>query len=343
MTTSSIFQLSTNGGFFAVVDGMNSANAVTDFRQTANCFSAYEVNPAKGCGFGCEYCSMYAQMERKAHLPVFIFKDYPEHLRTFIKSQPDSKQLVFNVSPQTDFFSQELIESGMTKAILNVFMETGAKFYSLTKAGLPPKEIQEQLISLKDQGQIIISSGLPDEKAEVILEPKAPPSRERMAFAKFCNANAIPVTGIIAPYLPLGGREEEYRKIILNRFKEAGISHCSIQVLKVSKPCLERVTALIPGEKSSLDNLYFRSDIQEGGTIVWALPSGQTQERSYAQKDRMAEILLGFKNEAREMGMTVSTCVDVEKQIGVKYNREANRRGFTCVGFMPRRNASCEH
>jgi len=319
---------------YQLKSGLDNAEVITDFRQTANCFKAYEVNPAVGCGFRCHYCSMYGQKDTEEHIPVHIYKDYPAYLADFIGSQPDPEKLIFNVSPKTDFFSSELIESGVTAEILRVFRDTKAGFYSLTKGHLPPREIQELLIETRDHNQIIISSGLPDVQMEKLLEPGAATSPERLKFARFCKENGIAVTGIVAPYLPIGDRDEEYRRAVLERFKQVGITHCSIQVLKVSEACLERMSKLMPEHGDRLKTLYLQPNSKEGSTIDWKLPGGSVVTRSYANDAYMRETLMNFKELSRELGMTVSSCKDVCRLIGDEhFNRDALRAGFTCVGY----------
>lgn len=332
----------TTGVPYQIKHGLEDAEVVTNLSQTANCFNAYEVNPAIGCGFGCRYCSMYGQDEKETHFPVIIYKDYPEHLAKFINAQPDPTKLILNVSPKTDFFSTELIESGITARILEVFLDTGARFFSLTKGNLPPRNIQDLLIKTRGQNQIIISSGLPNVEIEKLLEPGAAPSPERMKFARFCRESGITTTGIIAPYLPLGKDEDAYRRSVLNRFKDAGISHCSLDVLKGSMPCIARIGDILPEYRENISKLYLLPSQREESAIDWRLIGGDVVTRYNANTNYVRETLLSFKQLAKEMNMTVSACVDTCKLIEIlDYNREAKASGFNCVGYTNKTPSSC--
>ncbi|MDK2828783.1 MAG: hypothetical protein PWP67_1594 [Clostridium butyricum] len=319
-----------NGIEYQFVHGLEQAEEITDFRQTSSCFNAHEVNPAIGCDFLCRYCSMYSQYDKEEHVPVKIYSDYPNYLRDYIKKHKNKENLIFNFSPKTDAFSLSMIESGMTENILKIFDEEGVKYYILTKSGLPPKEIQNLLIKSRDKNQIIISSGLPNEEIEAVLEPGAPPSSKRLEFAKFCSQSGIMVTGIVAPYLPIDD-DNDYAYKVFNRFLNSGIRHASVQVLKLSVECLNRMCKLLPKYEQRLNQLF---DINNAKSIEWKLPGGKTVIRYYVDSSYLEKELKKLKLIAKNMNITVSTCKEVCININdVNYNAEAQQKGYNCVGF----------
>ncbi|KXG77457.1 radical SAM family protein [Thermotalea metallivorans] len=321
---------SSKGIDYQFVYGLEGAEEITDFRQTSSCFNAHELNPAIGCDFLCRYCSMYSQYETEEHIPVKIYKDYPSYLKEYITNHKNKESLIFNFSPKTDAFSPCLIESGMTESILKILNEESVRYYILTKAGLPPKEIQDLLIKSKEKNQIIISSGLPDEEVEAVLEPGAPPSTKRLEFAEFCSKNGIRVTGIVAPYLPID-EDNTYAQKVFNRYLDSGIKHASVQVLKLSVDCLNRMCELLPKHEQRLKQLF---DINNIKPIEWRLPGGKTVTRFYADSSYLEKEFKKLKLIARDMGMTVSTCKDVCININdTNYNFEAHQSGYNCVGF----------
>jgi DNA repair photolyase len=317
---------------YVIVKGNKGREDITSFRQTANCFSAYEVNPALGCDFSCTYCSMYAQESQLSHKPLRIFAGYPSYLQDFIKEN-NGKRLIFNFTPKSDAFGPSLIDSGLTEKILDVFAANACSFYIITKAGMPPEHIRKRLVEAKDLGQVIISAGLPDEKYRQVLEPDAPNMQERMDFARFCIENGIECSGIAAPFLPLGS--EDYRRELIDRYSGAGISHVSVQLLKLSACCLERLCAQVPEMAEMLSLMYSNNGNQ---AVAWRLPGGKDVERKYAPTGIIKEELYSLRGFAAGKGITLSICKDVANIIeDPSFNEEAMKKGITCVGFKIRR------
>lgn len=314
---------------YSLLKGAAGREDITDFRQTSSCFNAHEVNPAIGCDFKCRYCSMYAQFQEDTHTPVTIYEDYPEYLREYIRKCENKERLIFNFSPKTDAFSYSMIESGMTEEILRVFNEEKVRYYILTKGETPPENILKLLEKSKDRNQVIFSSGLLNEDLENLLEPGAPNSSKRMEFAKVCHSLGVTATGIAAPYLPIN--VDNYAEKVLCRFKDAGIKHVSVQVLKLSVECLDKLCLLMPQYESDFRKLFSKEDVTP---VQWKLPGGKVVTRYFASSTYLQEELLKVKNIATKMDMTVSTCKEICNNIkSPAYNSEAIAKGYNCVGF----------
>lgn len=315
------------------VIGDQGKEPITSLRQTANCFKAYEVNPAIGCDFGCTYCSMYGQESKLQHFPVKVFVDYPEYLEQFINENKDTNRLIFNFTPKSDAFCNALIESGVTQRIFDVFIKARTEFYILTKSGIPRKDIQEKLIQAKDLVQIIISAGLPNEEYRATLEPNTHAIEERMAFGKFCVENGIPTAGIAAPFLPFS--IEGYNQSVVDRYANIGVNHISVHLLKLSEMCLERLCKQLGDYGDILKKIYCNKTSE---SIEWTLPGGKKVKRYYASKESIKEELKKFKEMAKTKNITLSTCVEVEKLIeDMHFNDDARKKGITCVGFRNKR------
>lgn len=315
---------------YQIIHGLENAEEITDFRQTSSCFNAHEINPAIGCDFGCLYCSMYAQTETMNHVPVKVYQDYPEYLSNYIKKHPHPENLIFNYTPKSDVLSYALVNSGISEEIFKVLRDTQVKFYILTKGSIPPPSIQKLLVETRHKNQIIISSGLPNEDYEKVLEPGAPASSERFEFAKFCIENGIVTTGIVAPFLPLDS-EMEYAETVFLRFKNSGIQHLSLQILKLSNECLARMCEVLPNCAEKLRHLY-NSNCK---SVEWKLPGGKRIFRYYSNADYLKQTLEAMKNLAAKMKLTVSTCKEVANIIEKpNFNDEGLAKGYNCVGFV---------
>ena len=313
---------------YRIMTGAAGREDISSFRQTPYCFPAYELNPAVGCDYGCIYCSMYAQEGRMQHRPVKIYSDYPEYLESVIREMGDDGK-VFNFTPKSDALSPSMVDSGITSEILDVLARNKRHFYILTKSGIPDDGIMERLSAMRDLCQIVISSGLPDERYRSVLEPDAPSISDRMEFAALCRKQGISVSGIIAPYMPrLNG---SYSKDIIERFCESGVKHTSIQLLKLSEECLENLCRAMPDYEDILRDIY---DKKECNSVEWSLPQGKTVKRYFARADVIKDELSKLKQTAASNGMTVSTCRQVmELMDDMGYNSEAARKGIFCVGI----------
>ncbi|PIN86372.1 hypothetical protein COV19_05250 [Candidatus Woesearchaeota archaeon CG10_big_fil_rev_8_21_14_0_10_44_13] len=317
------------------VKGEQGMEIITNFRQTSSCFKVYEIDPAIGCDFGCVYCSMYAQEKDMEHRPVKVFVNYPDYLARFISENKD-KDLTFNFTPKSDALSPSLIETGVTQKILDVLTDNKNRFYMLTKSGIPRDDVAERLIKARELCQIIISSGLPNERYRALLEPNAPSISDRMELGKFCKENGIPISGIVAPYLPIASDldADRYKEEVIERYAEAGIDHLSVHLLKLSLDCRDRMSRAIGGDNQGQHDLSRLYDPEKCKSIEWTLPGGKKILRYYPLEEVVKKDLTAMKRLAKEKGMTVSTCVEVMRLIGdMEFNDDAGNKGLTCVGF----------
>lgn len=118
---------------------------------------------------------------------------------------------------------------------------------------------------------------------------------------------------------------------MFNRFLNSGIRHASVQVLKLSVECLNRMCKLLPKYEQRLNQLF---DINNAKSIEWKLPGGKTVIRYYADSSYLEKELKKLKLIAKNMNITVSTCKEVCININdVNYNAEAQQKGYNCVGF----------
>jgi DNA repair photolyase len=273
---------------------------------------------------------MYAQEETMKHLPIIVYNEYPAQLEKFIQEKKKGgMQPIFNFTPISDAFSPSLIDSGVTPQILEVLASTKTNFYVITKAGLPPEDVRNQLVKSRDYAQIIISAGLPDEDHRKLLEPFAGTLEERMEFAKFCISENIPVSGSAAPYLPLLGKEAKEQ--VMKRYADAGIEDVSVHLIKLSEAGINRVSKAL-GKESFLEEAFTK---EESEKIRWTTPDGNIVDRYYVKKDLLAQEISGMGEAARHNGMTISVCKDVEAKVPGA-NDDAKRKGINCMAFRPR-------
>ena len=87
----------------------------------------------------------------------------------------------------------------MIKRLLELFKRTGVRYFLITKAGEVPDDILQLLVDTAANSDVIVSHGMPSLELEQRIEFRAPPSAQRMAFAKKLKDAGVHVSGICAP------------------------------------------------------------------------------------------------------------------------------------------------
>lgn len=83
--------------------------------------SMFEINPAIGCQFQCQYCNAYTQEKENCFSGVKVYRNYPQYLDNYIRENiQDSKGRFFYFSPKIEAFQPCLVESGISYEILSV-------------------------------------------------------------------------------------------------------------------------------------------------------------------------------------------------------------------------------
>ena len=326
-----------NGAKYLRIAGLEKIEPILRMRHTAHCFKAYEVNPVIGCDHRCIYCSINASTEDDRFLNAIVFDDFPLHLEEFITLQENPSNLTFFFTPQADAFSPIMLESGLTERILSVFEQHQSRFFIFTKGGhggtLPP-DVWSLLKQASARCQIVMSMGLPDPKFEALLEPGAAPSNERLELLRKCNEIGISTSGSVAPFLPIYDDSKVYAQRVFSRYKDAGVEHVSIELLKVTRAGLDRVLMVIPEHAEILNQVF---DFQNKMGIEWKLPDGETVERYFTNKEYLASQLKMALDVAKELDMSLSVCAEVAKLAVMEHiNRRAESRGYTCAGVQTR-------
>lgn len=226
-----------------------------------------ELNPAFGCEFRCAYCGIYA-LEREYFGEVIVYDDFPTYLEKWLT---EHRELVhdhyFYFSAKTDCLQPALVESGITLEILKVLKRHGARYFLVTKGGLPTREIREALVDARDINQVIISATMPSEELREALEPGAAPMHERLAFAEFCVASGIFVTASCCPVLPVGDRS--YLKEMIARLAAVGVKHFYFDFARLSRDAVHNMVNLLPQHRAEFERHYFTPDAK---VSRWHMP-----------------------------------------------------------------------
>jgi DNA repair photolyase len=301
--------------------------------NTEYCPLIYELIPAYGCQFECDYCNVYNLKKESDFYPITVFKHYPELVEKSIEEHV-SKGLdpVYYFSPKTDIFQHALVDSKITKQILEVLVRKKAKYILVTKGRLPGPEILELLAQSGDKGRVLISQGMKNQEHAGHLEPHAATVEERYQLADICIKNGIPAMGVIEPILPF--KNIEFVADIIKRFVDIGIDHFAVDFARISFACLDKMIEKLP-ELEELRDIYTDPEAisQTFGTGPYKRESVLRYAPSYGYLQEKYNLIDEY---AKKLGATISIC-NYFRVPGI--NTRAYMRGFLCFGIYDKARA----
>lgn len=290
-----------------------------------------EINPAFGCDFRCAYCGIYA-LEKEYYDEVIVYDDYPEYLDKWLTEHPEhTKDNYFYFSAKTDCFQAALIESGITLQCLQILRKHKAKYFLVTKGGIPQQEICDEMVASKDLNQVILSATMPTEELRESIEPGAAPIADRLALAKFCVDNDIFVTASCCPVLPFG--DLTYLKGLFVRLAEAGVTHFYFDFARLSKDAVHNMIELLPDQKENFERQYFTP---ESRVSKWHMTHrGITIDKFQPPQGQMLESFQTLSDCVKEVvpGATVSVCNHFTTPKTLPgFNNRARAECISCMG-----------
>lgn len=294
-------------------------------KNTDACPLIYEVVPVYGCEFECLYCHALGQEEVKKFLPVIVDSNYPKLLKSVIEEhKKEHLNPIYYYSPKSDCFQKPLLETGITREIIELFKENDCNYILVTK-GVPSEDVFELMVQTKNRCQVIISYGMPNEQVRKSIEPMAALLNERIKFAKRCVDAGIQTAAILEPFLPF--KDLSFVKDIMNKFVEIGVNHFAVDFARVTHICLERIINAIPQYSQELKENYI---LENSHNEVSTTAGGNKVIRYSPPKEYMLEKFNYFKEIAKELNATVSVC----NSFGFEgFNKEAGERGYICMGI----------
>ncbi len=296
--------------------------------NTKRCPIIYEVVPVIGCEFQCVYCNALGQEEGKEFLPVQIDINYVSFFREEIKKHREQGIYpLYYYSPKTDCFQKVLLESGITKQILQVFNEFECEYVIVSK-GVPTDDVFEEIVKSKERCQVIITYGMPSEEYRDKLEKGAASNEERFYFAEKCVKNNIQTCIILEPILPLA--DLSFVEEIIKAFSAIHIRHFALDFVRISDVALKNIIEILPECKEQFERVYLDpdADIQNFRTA-----KGTVVARRAPSKRYILERFMEFKEIAKKYGSTVSAC----NSFGFdEFNEDANKAGYQCMGIKLR-------
>ena len=312
--------------------GIDSLAEIVQHANSSACPKGMlEINPAFGCDFRCAYCGIYA-LEKEYFGEVIVFDDYPGYLDDWLSGNHVAvEDHYFYFSAKTDCFQAALVESGITLEILEVLKKHRARYFLVTKGGVPPREIRKALVDARDINQVIISATVPGEELRKALEPGAAPIGERLALAEFCVDNGIFVTASCCPILPISDRL--YLKDMIARLASVGVNHFYFDFARLSREAALNIIELLPEHRDNFERHYFTPEAQ---VTRWHMPHRNVTIDKFQPPQRyMLEAFQALEDCVSEVApeATVSVCnhFTTPKTL-CGFNDKARAECISCIG-----------
>jgi len=198
----------------------------------------HSINPYQGCEHGCVYC--YA---RPSHSYLDLSPGLDFETRIFYK--PNAVERLIEawektayvcepiaIGANTDPYQPAERKLGITRRLLEVFLEHRHPVVLITKSGLMSRDL-DLLAQLAEQKLVSVAVSVPtaDDQLKRILEPRVPSAAVRYRLMADLAAAGVPVSVLVAPVIPaVNDREIE---AILERSAESGASRAGWILLRL--------------------------------------------------------------------------------------------------------------
>ncbi|RLF87780.1 radical SAM protein [Thermococci archaeon] len=249
--------------------------------RLCTCPFKYTLNPYTGCDHACVYCYItgYIPKAFKVRTKDNLLPSLERELRKF------DKRFIIAMSYSSDPYPTIERELGITRKVLELFKRYDVRCLLLTKSDIFERDI-DILSELRCAVGITVTTV--DERKAKLLEPNAPPPRNRIRALKKAKKAGIPVYARIDPIMPFYTWEDFEDTLKALDF----VSHITVSTLKLRPDIKARMRAKFPGLMRRLEPLY--TEKYEG--------------YYYLKKDLRFAILQKAKELIEKRGMTFGSC-----------------------------------
>ena len=308
----------------------------------------YELNPVRGCGIGCQYCLVTDGVHEQ---PLVALENYPEYVARLLEREngPDSSndRHYYYFSPKTEALQEATLQTGIAHGILRTFIAhfkrfpaSQARLFIASKAGARHLQVKADGVSvlelfeqLKGRMQFNTSVSMMPPALRQILEPYAAPIEERLEAVRLCRERGILAeSALVQPIFPPFLSDERIRNFF-ETLRQAGIRNYKPEFLTV---CMENL-ALIGPLLGRFDKAMERQLYED---YLPPTNADHRKQRGRTAPDRALSVALleRMKRHSDALGLTVSICYWVRKQLGITEAQIPliNANGFQCLGYQSR-------
>jgi DNA repair photolyase len=242
------------------------------------------LNPYTGCEHACVYC--YAS----SYIPNFFDCRPKKNLIPCLEKEAKNlKGELISISNSSDPYPSIEKKLLLTRKCLEILSKANCKVQIITKSSLVVRDAD---ILRKMRAMVSFTITTIDDEISKKLEPKAPPSSERIKAVKILIRRGIPVSVRIDPIIPfLNEEQEELIKILA----KVGVKHITSSTYKVKQDNWQRFSLAFPDIAEKLKELYFKKGEKIGRSF-------------YLPKDFRYKLLKRIKDLAEAEGMKFGCC-----------------------------------
>ena len=255
--------------------------------QLCTCPPKYSLHPYTGCSHFCLYCYATSYIGRHKSSPK---KNFIKNLLHDLKRA--DKSLPVAISTSSDPYPPEENKYCLTRRAVEALLDHGFKIIIVSKSNLVIRDI-----NLFKKGRVTVSLTITtlDDRLAKIIEPFAPPPRERVEAIRLLTRADIPVSVRIDPIIwGLNDDPQDLRELV-RVVSDAGAKHVVASVYKVKPDNLARLSAAFPDLADKWHRLYFG----EGESI-----SGYR----YLRRNLRMKLLFPVVDEAARLNVSYATC-----------------------------------
>ena len=252
--------------------------------KLCTCSFKLSLNPYTGCEHSCVYC--YAS----SYIPNFFRcrpkKNLISRLKKEVKNLRGELISISNSSDPYPSIEEKLL---LTRRCLEILSHSDCKLQIITKSSLV---VRDSDILRKMKAMVSLTITTIDDEISKKLEPKAPPSSERIEAVKILIKKEIPVSVRIDPIIPFLNEEQ---KELIKILAEIGVKHVTASTYKVKQDNWQRFSLTFPHIAEKLKKLYFKKGEKFGRSL-------------YLPKDFRYKILKRIKDLVEAEGMKFGCC-----------------------------------
>ncbi len=200
---------------------VDSAKSIISRNDSPDIDFEQSLNPYRGCEHGCVYCyarptHAYLGLSPGLDFETQIFHkpDAPHLLRTAL-GHPDYVCSTIVLGTATDAYQPFERQQRLTRAVLEVMLETGHPVSVVTKSSLIVRDIDLWAeLARHNLAHVGVSLTTLDGPLARQLEPRASAPHARLEAMEKLSAAGVPVSAFVSPLIP-GLNDHEMEKILL--------------------------------------------------------------------------------------------------------------------------------
>ena len=241
-------------------------------------------NPYTGCDHACVYC--YAS----SYIPKFFRCRPKKDLIPRLKREAAKlKGELISISNSSDPYPSLEAETGLMRKCLEILSRCNCKIQVVTKSNIMVRDID---FLKKTQSMVTLTITTDNDNISKIIEPKAPPSSQRLKAAETLIRKGIPTSIRVDPIIPFANGNPEN---LVETLASIGVKHITSSTYKVKPDNWKRFSMALPKTAEKLKPFYFEKGERIGRSI-------------YLPKELRLKLMEKVAVLAKKYGIQFGTC-----------------------------------